>query len=160
MKYLFVYGLLSGLVLAAIFLAIVQFAEGTMFASIWFGYLVMLVALIFVFVGVKRYRDIECGGVVRFVPALAMGLAIAIVGALVYHLFWEAYLAATHYAVIDRFFPAGAGPEVDAARAQYGNPLFRIQMTFMEIGPAGLLVALVSAGLLRDPRVFPARGKA
>ena len=31
------------------------------FSSVWFGYLVMLVAMTFVFVGVKRYRDIETG---------------------------------------------------------------------------------------------------
>ncbi|MEI9926854.1 MAG: DUF4199 domain-containing protein [Sphingomonas sp.] len=37
----------------------------------------MLVALTFIFVGVKRYRDVENGGVIRFLPALGMGLAIA-----------------------------------------------------------------------------------
>jgi hypothetical protein len=157
MRYALVYGLLSGLVLGALFLAIILFAQGTMFASVWFGYLVMLIALIFVFVGVKRYRDIECGGVVGFLPALGLGLAIALVAAIIYILSWEAYLAATHYAFIERFFPAGAGPEVDAMRASYSILFNRAWMTFLEIAPAGLLVALVSAGLLRDPRVFPVR---
>ena len=157
MRYALVYGLMSGLVLGALFLAIILFAQGTMFASVWFGYLVMLIALIFVFVGVKRYRDIECGGVVRFLPALVLGLAIALVAALIYILTWEAYLAATHYSFIDRYFPAGGGPEVDAERASYSILLNRAWMTFLEIAPAGLLVALVSAGLLRDPRIFPAR---
>jgi hypothetical protein len=114
----------------------------------------MLVAMIFVFVGVKRYRDIERGGVIAFVPALGMGLATALVAAIAYVLIWEAYLAATHYAFIDRFF---SGPGMEALRAQYSNPLLRMPQTFMEIAPAGLVVALVSAGLLRDPRVFPAR---
>jgi hypothetical protein len=117
MRYALVYGLMSGLVLGALFLAIILFAQGTMFASVWFGYLVMLIALVFVFVGVKRYRDIECGGVVRFLPALLLGLAIALVAALIYILTWEAYLAATHYSFIDRYFPADGGPEVDAMRA-------------------------------------------
>jgi hypothetical protein len=158
MRYALVYGLMSGLVLGALFLAIILFAQGTMFASVWFGYLVMLVALIFVFVGVKRYRDVECGGVVKFLPALALGLAIALVAAIIYILTWEAYLAATHYAFIDRYFPAGSGPEVDAMRASYSILLNRAWMTFLEIAPAGLLVALVSAGLLRNPKVLPARG--
>ncbi|MEO0973760.1 MAG: DUF4199 domain-containing protein, partial [Pseudomonadota bacterium] len=39
---------------------------------------------------------------------------------------------------------------------RYANPWFRIPVTFSEILPVGLLVALVSAGLLRNPRVLPA----
>ncbi len=33
----------------------------------------MLVALTFIFVGVKRYRDVELGGVIKFVPRLRDG---------------------------------------------------------------------------------------
>ena len=40
--------------------------------------------------------------------------------------------------------------------SQYGNPLFRVPMTFIEIFPMGLAVALVSALLLRNPRLLPA----
>jgi hypothetical protein len=39
----------------------------------------------------------------------------------------------------------------------YQNPLVRLPLTFIEIFPVGLLVALVSAGLLRNPERFPAR---
>jgi hypothetical protein len=39
----------------------------------------------------------------------------------------------------------------------YRNPMLRIPITFAEIFPVGLLVALVSAALLRNPRVLPAR---
>ncbi len=31
-------------------------------------------------------------------------------------------------------------------------------MTFMEIFPVGLLISLISAAVLRNPRVLPARG--
>lgn len=160
MKYALVYGLISGLVIGATLVAILVFAtENAILTSVWFGYLVMLVAMTFVFVGVKRYRDVERGGVIAFAPALAMGLATALVAAIAYVLIWEAYLAATNYAFIDQYF-SGPGPEMEAARAQYGNPLRRAGTTFLEIAPAGLVVALVSAGLLRDPRVFPAHRKA
>ncbi|MEA3014063.1 MAG: hypothetical protein QOD42_2608 [Sphingomonadales bacterium] len=154
-KYALVYGLLVGLVIGATLVSIVAFAaRSPILTSVWFGYLVMLVAMIFIFVGVKRYRDIERGGVIGFVPALAMGLATALVAAIAYVLIWEAYLAATHYAFVDKYF---RGPEMAEMRAQYLNPLLRMPQTFLEIAPAGLVVALVSAGLLRDPRVFPAR---
>jgi hypothetical protein len=50
-----------------------------------------------------------------------------------------------------------AAAEIEALRRNYANPLFRLPMTFVEIFPVGLLIALVSAGLLRNPRFLPAR---
>jgi hypothetical protein len=41
----------------------------------------------------------------------------------------------------------------------YNNPLFRMPMVFAEIFPVGLLIALVSAALLRNPRLLPATAK-
>jgi len=63
MKYALTYGLLSGLVVVAAIMTGLTLAERDgFFTSEWFGYLVMLVALSLIFVGVKRYRDIERGG--------------------------------------------------------------------------------------------------
>ena len=42
-------------------------------------------------------------------------------------------------------------------RDAYANPLFRLPMTFLEIFPVGLLIALISAAVLRNPKVLPAR---
>lgn len=42
-------------------------------------------------------------------------------------------------------------------RKSYANPLYRMPMTFIEIFPVGLLVALVSAALVRNPRFLPAK---
>jgi hypothetical protein len=47
--------------------------------------------------------------------------------------------------------------EMNAMAESYRNPLFRIPMTFVEIFPVGLLVALISAALLRNPKMLPAR---
>jgi hypothetical protein len=89
--------------------------QGSFFASMWFGFLVMLVAMTFMFVGVKRYRDIEHGGIIRFKPAFLMGLAIAAVAALAYILVWEAYLAATGYRFMDDYL-AGNRPRPEGPR--------------------------------------------
>lgn len=172
-KYAFSYGLLSGLAIIATILAGILLADRIKWAhSVWFGYLVMLVVLTFIFVGVKRYRDIECGGVIRFGTAFGIGLAIAMVAALTYIAVWEIYLAATHYTFMDDYIAgiirarrdagvSGAAlarvvADLEALRTSYANPLFRIPMTFMEIGPVGLLVALVSGVLLQNPRFLPA----
>jgi len=149
---------------------------GTMMAgthSLWLGYLVMLVALSSILVGVKQYRDRDLGGTIRFGRALFMGLGIAVVASLVYVAIWEAYLALTHYTFMDQYFDSmlaakraagvtGAAyqkavAEVENMRRQYANPLFRMPMTFIELFPVGLLIALVSAALLRNPRFLPAR---
>lgn len=42
-------------------------------------------------------------------------------------------------------------------RVSYANPLIRLPITFSEIFPVGLLVSLVSAALLRNPRFMPLR---
>lgn len=173
MKYALTYGLLSGLVIIGTMLTgIVLSDQESFFSSEWFGYLVMLVALTFIFVGVKRYRDVERGGVIRFGGAFAMGLGIAATAGVAYVAVWETYLAFTDYAFMDQYIAgivsarqAAGVPESEIAqemiklesmRAQYANPLFRIPMTFLEIFPVGLLVALVSALLLRNPRLLPA----
>ena len=41
------------------------------------GYTAQLLALSMVFIGVKSYRDKEKGGVIKFFPALGVGLAIS-----------------------------------------------------------------------------------
>ena len=74
MKYALTYGLLSGFVIIVTMIAGMTLGHHqSFFSSEWFGYLVMLVALTFIFVGVKRYRDGERGGVIRFWSAVAMG---------------------------------------------------------------------------------------
>ncbi len=155
MRYALIYGLLSGMVIMVVILGGSTLAPNSaIFQTVWFGYLVMVVAMTFLFVGVKRYRDVEKGGVIRFLPALYMGLAIGLVAVIAYVLIWEGYLAATRYAFIDQYF---SGPGMAEARAWYSNPLNRVFWTSLELGPVALIVAFVSAALLRNPKLLPAR---
>jgi hypothetical protein len=172
-RYAFIYGIISGAIVACVLTAGIAFDLSNHTTSLWFGYLVMLVALSLIFIGVKRYRDVECGGVIRFGRAFALGLAIAAVAAIVYALVWETYLAVSGYdfmadytkSVLADMRSDGAASaaiqakaaEMNAMAESYRNPLFRIPMTFIEIFPVGFLVALVSAVLLRNPKLLPAR---
>jgi len=173
MKYALIYGSLAGLVIISVMVTGIAFSgQDSFFSSMLFGYSVMLVAMTFMFVGVKRYRDIECGGVIRFWPALKMGLAIAVVSALGYILVWEIYLAATGYRFMDEYLaamardlaaagrsPAEVAREMEGyewMRINYSNPLVRVPMTFLEIFPIGLIAALFSAAVLRNPKILPA----
>lgn len=171
-----VYGLISGLVIiAGIIGTIVAYGDAP-HANVWLGYLIMLAALSSILVGVKQHRDQALGGVIGFGKAFLMGLGIALVAALAYIVVWEIYLAATGYRFMDQYVAqtleakraAGvSGAEyqklaanLEAMRVQYANPLFRVPMTFLEIFPVGLLISLVSAALLRNPRFLPARARA
>jgi Protein of unknown function (DUF4199) len=170
-KSIFVYGIISGTVVILGMLVGMAMAGGVGSEAV--GYLIMVIALSVIFVGIKRHRDLERGGVIKFLPAFAMGLGIAAVAGLAYVVTWEIYLAATDYAFMEQYIQAsieakrasGVSPEdlqayiasTEAMRVQYGNPLFRVPITFLEIFPIGLLIALVSAALLRNPRFLPHR---
>jgi len=173
LRYAAVYGSLSGLIVIIVLIVGLQFQHQLHFIGTeWFGYLIMLIAMTFIFVGVKRYRDVEKGGVIKFVPAFFVGLSIAVVASLIYVLMWEIYLATTHYAFMDQYIDgiirarkaAGvSGPalaqqiaKLNEMRAEYANPLFRLPMTFLEIFPVGSIVALVSAALIRSSKFLPA----
>lgn len=140
------------------------------------GYLSMLVATSFVFVGVKRYRDTELGGVIRFWPALMVGLGISAVAALAYVLSWEAYMWKTDYAFMNEYIAgylkdlkasgasaaeiAKQSAEMQAFARQYEQPLFRMLITLSEFAPIGLLIPLISAALLRKSSFMPAKAAA
>jgi hypothetical protein len=147
--------------------------DGHGLASMVQTYIVMLVALSMVFVGVKQYRDKVLGGVIPFAPALGLGLAISAVAGVFYAIAWEisqvfmSFDFTGFYAksMVEGVRSAGGSPEAIAQAEQrarefveqYSNPLFRVPMTFLEIFPVGVLVSLVSAALLRNSRLLPAR---
>jgi len=142
-------------------------------ASVQFGFLTMLVGLSLIFIGIKRYRDRELGGTIKFISALILGIAIAAVAGIAYTVIWEVYQFSLGYPFIDQY-TAGLidakkaqgidGPALDALiaemeelKANYAKPYFRWPMTFIEIFPVGLIVAVISAATLRNPNILPAR---
>lgn len=137
------------------------------------GYLTMLVALTLVFVGIKHYRDRMLGGVIRFLPAFGLGLGISAVASLLYVVGWEISLAYSDFDfvgwysnhLVESARASGASAErlaqvaaeAQAFRESYANPLVRVGFTFIEMMPVGILVSAISAAILRNSRVLPAR---
>ena len=135
----------------------------------------MLVAMTAIFLGVKRYRDRELGGVIPFGKAFLLGLGITVVAGVVYVAAWEVVLGLTDYSFARDYTESalsakreaglsGAELEAEIARAEeyverYANPLFRLPITFLELFPVGLLITLISAALLRNSKVLPARAR-
>lgn len=172
LKTAFIYGAIAGLIV--ILTMVIGFLLGADHgdSSLFLGYTIMIVALSLIFLAIKSHRDRQ-GGVIRFGPAFLLGLMVAAVAGVFYVLGWEGYMAATNYTFMDGYVAAaieakkaaglaGAALEAEIAKlndmkTQYANPLFRMPMTFLEIFPVGLVIALISAAILRNPKAFPAR---
>ncbi len=169
------YGSLAGLLIGIPTFAIFVLLAENHPAGAWgmaLGYSIMLLGLSMVFLAIKRRRD-ELGGVIGFWPALGTGLAISLVASIFYVVAWETAMAVTNADYIGDYIESaiaekrarGAGAaeiaqfsaEMARFKLQYANPLFRVPITLTEILPVGILVSLVSAGLLRNPRFLPAR---
>jgi hypothetical protein len=157
MRYAIVYGLIAGTIIILTMIAGFELTARDSFAhTLWYGYALMLAALTIMFVGIKRYRDVECGGVIRFGRAFALGLGMAAFAAVAYAAIFEAYLAATHYQMLDDMIAAAGPADRAALEGMLLNPLARVSFVFIELFPVGFVVALVSALLLRNPRMLPA----
>lgn len=165
------FGIAAGLIVAVPMCLLVANSEpGSAGQSLFTGYLIMLFALSLIFFAVKRLRDRELGGVIRFLPALFAGLGISAVASVIYVIGWEITLAATDFAYIDAYTtatveaerakgspPAEIAEIVAQMNAYRTNLIVRLMYTFIEIFPVGLLVSLISAALLRNSRFLPAR---
>jgi len=169
-----IFGLISGAISAALMWILVGVVNtgGTDFDNgmVW-GYASMIIALSLVFFGVKSYRD-NHGGRITFLKGLQVGILISLISGVCYAASWELYYRGSgqeflqkytaHY--LDKMKQDGASDaEVEKARVeseqfmeQYRNFFVRFGMTLMEILPVGVIVTLVSAGLLRKREILPA----
>lgn len=164
------HGTIGGLIAGGLLSVIVLNFEGaTGQYGMAIGYLIMLIGLSAIFVATKRQRDVTQGGVIRFWPALGMGLAISLVAGVVYAICWDLALAMIGIdAFVDKFAgsqlqgKSGADlartkEQIELFRTMYHNPFMRLPMTFAEIFPVGAIVSLVSAALLCNSHFLPAR---
>lgn len=168
-----IYGLIAGVIVIVGWNIGMTFLPEGGAAGMIVGYLSMLVATSFVFIGVKRYRDTELGGVIRFWPAFGVGIGISAIAAIAYVLSWEVYMWKTDYRFITEYIAgsieakraSGASAaevakyaaEMNGFAEQYKQPVFRMLVTLSEFAPIGLLVPLVSGALLRRSEFMPAR---
>ena len=177
LRYSLIYGGITGaIVIAILSITLLTMGIDSAGGSQAFGYTLMLAVHAVLFIGLKRYRDVEQGGVITFKKGAVVGLAMAAIAAIVYAIGWEFTLMATDYAfvesfsqvMIDQIKAEGLSASAEAAKIAemegwmelYKNPLVRLPMTMTEILPIGIVVALVSALILKNPKVLPARAAA
>jgi len=165
-KTVLTFGLLSGAVAAVMMFLTVPFAERIGFdRSVFVGYTTIVVSMLFVYFGVRSYRDNVLGGEVTFGRAFQAGLLIAVISSVCYVLAWLVLFYifipdfADQYAAYIVESVRGNGgsqadidaaiKQADSAKAMLANPLINAAVAFIEPLPVGLLVALISAVVLR-----------
>jgi len=167
-KIVWTFGLISGAVMAAFMLATLPFVGDHGTADAIVGYAGMVAAFLLVFFGVRSYRDNVLGGTIGFGRAFGVGILIAAIASVCYVATWEViyykfmpdFYAKYGQSVVERARKDGRSEaEVAKVRADMDtmvkrveNPLFVTVMTFAEPFPVGLVIALVSAGVLRRKR--------
>lgn len=167
LKHSLTYGLISGAIVAvAMTVSISIYYQNPDLepTTVW-GYASMILAFSMMFVGIKNYRDKVNGGSISFGKALKIGLVITLIGSTIYVVTWLIMYYGFIPDYIDKYIDlmlkqaaaSGASPaelakqtqEMSEMREWIKNPIFLVLMTYMEILPVGLIVALISALVLR-----------
>ena len=165
------YGFLSGVVLAGLMVSQVPYMDRMGNWGWTIGYACMLLGLLFVYFGVRSYRDNVAAGKITFGKAFLVGSAIALIGMCCYVATWEVIFYKftpnfmDNYAAhqIERARAAGASEaelarkskELAAAVEAYKNPIVNIGYTFLEPLPVALLMTLVTAALVKRKEPVP-----
>jgi hypothetical protein len=129
------------------------------------GFSSMVLSFLLVFFGIRSYRDNAAGGTIGFGKAVQVGLLITLITCAMYVVTWEITYFNFYPDFLDQYSAhvlaeMRADGESEAAIREkatqmasmakyYDNPLVNSAITFMEIFPVGLIVTLVSAGILR-----------
>jgi len=175
-KIVLIYGSIAGLIVGGMLLATMPLYQNGILDhehGLLIGYTSMVISLSLVFFGVKSYRDKYLSGVITFGKAVAVGLLISLVAAVLYALAWEIcyHTVASGYvdhmvtSHLEKLKQEGASVEkIEAERVEmeefkimYENFIIRFGMTLMEILPVGVVITLISAGLLRRKNFLPAK---
>jgi Protein of unknown function (DUF4199) len=168
-KIVWTFGLISGAIISVLMLLTLPFQDEIGFDhSLVVGYTTMVLAFLLIYFGIRSYRDNIGGGSVRFGRAFAVGASIALISSVCYVATWEVmyfkfmpnFLADYDARALQKARASGATEEaiakqkaqMDEFEAKYHNPMFNAAVTLVEPLPVGLLIALVSAGVLSRRR--------
>jgi hypothetical protein len=174
-KTVLTFGLISGGVLAVMMLLTLPFHETIGFDRMEVvGYTTMVLAFLFIFFGVRSYRENVGGGEIGFGRAFAVGASIALVASVCYVATWQViyfglmpdFVQKYQAHLLEKARQNGeSAASIERKRADmekfaelYQNPAINAAITLIEPLPVGLVVALVSAGVLRRRRGREAGG--
>jgi len=165
-KIVLTFGFLSGGLSALMMFATLPFIDRLGFDNgAYVGYTAIVLSFLFVYFGVRSYRDNAQAGRLSFGRGFAVGLMITLISCVCYVVAWEIlyfnfmpdFVEKWSAHAVEQARASGATDAAIAAKVQqmadfkrmYDNPFLNAAMTFAEPFPVGLLVTIVSAAVLR-----------
>lgn len=164
------FGLISGALLVAMMFATVPFVDRIGFDNgVIVGYTTMVVAFLFIFFGIRSYRETLGNGYISFGRAFSVGILITVISCLCYVIAWQIlyfnfmpdFLDKYTQYLTEKSRASGATPaeiakqvaEMERFEELYQNPFYNAVITFfIEPFPIGLIITLISALILRKRR--------
>jgi hypothetical protein len=171
-KTVLTFGLISGLMISVLMGGSLLLADKIGSGhSMVLGYTIMVASFLFVYFGIRSYRDNVLGGQISLGRAFACGILITLVTTAFYVAMWEvlyfnfmphfmdSYFAAQIHKVqsagLDSATTAAQVAAIQHSQQLYQNPLVNIAYTVLEPLPVGLIITLISALLLRRKASSP-----
>ena len=162
-KIILIFGLIIGAILAtnAIIHMNMMYSNPDYKGNDVIGYATLVIIFSLIYFGVRNYRNNYLDGKINFLQAFKTGALICFVASTVYVIFGLLYyyfFAPDFIDVFTDYMIRNSPPEeVEATTAQmadfkemYKNPLFAILITYMEVLPIGMIVALFSAFMVKN----------
>ena len=166
-KTVWTFGLISGAILSVMMLITMPFHDQIGDNGEIVGYTTMVLAFLLIYFGVRSYREI-LGGQISFARAFAVGALITTVASVCYVATWELvaskmfpdYIEKYQARQLEKVRASGATQaQIDKEIADqkkfaelYKNPVINSAMTFLEPLPVGLVITVLTAGVLRTRR--------
>ena len=158
-------GLLGSGIVSALLISITMYMKSNpeKEVSMMIGFAGMLLAFIFVALGIKQQRNAS-NGLISFGKAFLTGFWITLIISTIYVLVWLVILYnffpnfAEHYTdmAIAKASPdevAKVTEEMNSFKEMYKNPVMVILFTYMEILPLGIAFSFISALILKKKQI-------
>ena len=128
------------------------------------GYLTMLLSMIFVFAGIKHYRDKVNNGVLSFWQGLKVGVLIVLIPSVAFGLFDILYTEVINPDWMDNYYEEmvaqtkkstapekldGALKKLEASKEIFSNPFLQFLLMAITVFIIGFIVAIISSLTLR-----------
>lgn len=129
------------------------------------GYAAMVIVFSLTGVGIWNYRNKDLGGLISFGKAFKTGALIVLLASTVYVVTWLFYYYLVVPDFVDKYAEhvvlmkarhggsaaeiADATKEMEEFKEMYKNPIFVILISYMEVLPIGMVVALISSLILK-----------
>lgn len=135
------------------------------------GYLTMLLSMVFVFLGIRQYRDKCNNGQLSFFQGLKVGILIVLIPSVAFGLFDLLYTEVLHPGWMDEYYanyiarikastpPAQLEAALQKANDQkelFSNPLMQFLLMSATVFIIGLIVTIISALTLRRRKLATA----